>query len=47
MPRFSPRFSAFPAYPLAHIPARKKALIAAGVDVIELGVGVADLPPPP
>jgi len=47
MPRFSPRFSAFPAYPLAHIPARKKALIAAGVDVIDLGAGDADLPPPP
>lgn len=47
MPRFSPRFSAFPVYPLAHIPARKKALIAAGVDVIDLGAGDADLPPPP
>lgn len=47
MPRFSTRFSAFPIYPLAHIPARKKALIAAGVDVIDLGAGDADLPPPP
>ena len=47
MPRFSSRFSAFPVYPLAHIPARKKALIAAGVDVIDLGAGDADLPPPP
>ncbi|WP_434480925.1 aminotransferase class I/II-fold pyridoxal phosphate-dependent enzyme [Gemmatimonas sp.] len=47
MPRFSQRFSAFPVYPLAHIPARKKALIAAGVDVIDLGAGDADLPPPP
>ncbi|MFY7922539.1 MAG: aminotransferase class I/II-fold pyridoxal phosphate-dependent enzyme [Gemmatimonas sp.] len=47
MPRFSPRFSAFPVYPLAHIPARKKALLAAGVDVIDLGAGDADLPPPP
>ncbi len=47
MPRFSPRFSAFPVYPLAHIPARKKALMAAGVDVIDLGAGDADLPPPP
>lgn len=46
MPRFSARFSQFPAYPLAHIPARKKALIAAGVDVIDLGAGDADLPPP-
>ena len=47
MPRFSARFSAFPVYPLAHIPARKKALLAAGVDVIDLGAGDADLPPPP
>lgn len=46
MPRFSARFSQFPVYPLAHIPARKKALIAAGVDVIDLGAGDADLPPP-
>lgn len=47
MPRFSSRFSAFPVYPLAHIPARKKALIADGIDVIDLGAGDADLPPPP
>jgi len=46
MPRLSQRFSSFPAYPLAHIPARKKALIAAGMDVIDLGAGDADLPPP-
>lgn len=46
MPRFSQRFSAFPIYPLAHIPARKKALLGAGVDVIDLGAGDADLPPP-
>lgn len=46
MPRLSARFSAFPAYPLAHIPARKKALLEAGVDVIDLGAGDADLPPP-
>jgi LL-diaminopimelate aminotransferase len=46
MPRLSSRFSAFPVYPLAHIPARKKALVAAGVDVIDLGAGDADLPPP-
>ena len=47
MPRLSARFSGFPAYPLAHIPARKRALIAAGVDVIDLGAGDADLAPPP
>ena len=47
MPGLSARFSSFPAYPLAHIPTRKKALIEAGVDVIDLGAGDADLPPPP
>jgi LL-diaminopimelate aminotransferase len=46
MPRLSARFENFPAYPLAHIPARKKALLAAGVDVIDLGAGDADLAPP-
>jgi LL-diaminopimelate aminotransferase len=46
MPRLSSRFSGLPAYPLAHIPARKKALLDAGVDVIDLGAGDADLPPP-
>jgi len=47
MPTFSARFSSFPAYPLAHIPARKRALLEAGVDVIDLGAGDADLAPPP
>jgi LL-diaminopimelate aminotransferase len=47
MPRLSQRFAGFPVYPLAHIPARKQALVAAGVDVIDLGAGDADLPPPP
>ena len=47
MPRLSSRFSVLPAYPLAHIPARKKALLDSGVDVIDLGAGDADLPPPP
>ncbi len=46
MPRLSARFSGFPVYPLAHIPARKKALLEAGVDVIDLGAGDADLAPP-
>lgn len=46
MPRLSARFAEFPPYPLAHIPARKKALIEAGVDVIDLGAGDADLAPP-
>lgn len=47
MPRNSARFLDLPVYPLAHIPARKKALLAAGVDVIDLGAGDADLAPPP
>lgn len=47
MPRLTDRFAAFPPYPLAHIPARKRALLAAGVDVIDLGAGDADLAPPP
>ncbi len=47
MPRFSDRYDTLPAYPLAHIPARKRALLAAGVDVIDLGAGDADLPAPP
>lgn len=46
MPRYSARFAGFPVYPLAHIPGRKKALLEAGVDVIDLGAGDADLAPP-
>ena len=46
MPQFSERFAGFPPYALAHIPVRKKALIEAGVDVIDLGAGDADLAPP-
>jgi LL-diaminopimelate aminotransferase len=41
------RFTALPEYPLASIPARKRALIQRGVDVIDLGAGDADLAPPP
>lgn len=47
MPPFSRRFSALPPYPLAHIPGRKRELLARGVDVIDLGAGDADLAPPP
>jgi LL-diaminopimelate aminotransferase len=46
MPKFTSRYQGLPAYPLAHIPARKRELIAAGVDVIDLGAGDADLAPP-
>jgi LL-diaminopimelate aminotransferase len=47
---FPPRsraLSALPGYPMAHIPARRRELEAAGVDVIDLGAGDADLAPPP
>jgi LL-diaminopimelate aminotransferase len=47
MPRTTQRLDSLPPYPLAHIPARKRALIAAGKDVIDLGAGDADLAPPP
>lgn len=46
MPRFSERFGQFPAYPLAHVPQRKRELLLRGVDVIDLGAGDADLAPP-
>lgn len=46
MPRYAPRFDSLPVYPLAHIPGRKRELLQQGVDVIDLGAGDADLPPP-
>ena len=46
MPPRSTRFDTLPDYPLALIPIRKRALIARGVDVIDLGAGDADLAPP-
>ena len=47
LPQFTDRFKAFPVYPLAHVPARKRELLQRGVDVIDLGAGDADLAPPP
>ncbi|MEP7384220.1 MAG: aminotransferase class I/II-fold pyridoxal phosphate-dependent enzyme, partial [Gemmatimonadota bacterium] len=47
MPTYSQRFAHFPAYPLAHLPQRKRELLQRGVDVIDLGAGDADLAPPP
>jgi LL-diaminopimelate aminotransferase len=47
MPRPAPRLDRLPPYPLAHIPQKKRELAARGVDVIDLGAGDADLPPPP
>ena len=42
----SSRLSRLPGYPLADLPARKRALLEQGVDVIDLGAGDADYPPP-
>lgn len=46
MPQYSERLRALPEYPMASIPAKKRELIARGVDVIDLGPGDADLAPP-
>ena len=43
---FSRRVHSLPGYPLAEIPAAKRRLLAAGVDVIDLGAGDNDTPPP-
>ncbi|MDZ4673403.1 MAG: aminotransferase class I/II-fold pyridoxal phosphate-dependent enzyme [Gemmatimonadota bacterium] len=42
----SRRAMALPGYPLAEIPGIKRRLLAAGVDVIDLGAGDNDTPPP-
>ncbi|MEO8138178.1 MAG: aminotransferase class I/II-fold pyridoxal phosphate-dependent enzyme [Gemmatimonadota bacterium] len=44
--KFAARLDRLPGYPLAELPARKRALVARGVDVIDLGAGDADYPPP-
>src|SRR6478609_5189039 len=46
MIEFSQRLNALPGYPLAEIPTIKRRLIEAGVDVIDLGAGDNDTPPP-
>ena len=46
-PERSRRFENLPGYPLTGIPEVRKRLEAAGVDIIDLGVGDADLDPPP
>ncbi|MBX9929583.1 MAG: aminotransferase class I/II-fold pyridoxal phosphate-dependent enzyme [Gemmatimonadaceae bacterium] len=47
MPRTAARFDSLPVYMLATIPAKKRELIARGMDVIDLGAGDADLAAPP
>lgn len=47
MKRLSARLDALPGYPMADLPAKKRRLIERGVDVIDLGAGDADFPPPP
>ena len=47
MPRLSRRFDNLPPYPLQDLPGLKRELRANGVDLIDLGAGDADLPPPP
>jgi LL-diaminopimelate aminotransferase len=47
MPELASRFQNLPGYPLADVPALKRELRAKGVDLIDLGVGDADLAPPP
>ena len=47
MPRFSQRLTALHTYPMAEIPAIKRRLLQQGVDVIDVGAGDADFPPPP
>ncbi|HEX9892813.1 MAG TPA: aminotransferase class I/II-fold pyridoxal phosphate-dependent enzyme [Gemmatimonadales bacterium] len=42
----SARVQALPGYPLAEIPSIKRRLIQAGVDVIDLGAGDNEAPPP-
>jgi LL-diaminopimelate aminotransferase len=46
MIELSQRLRALPGYPLAEIPSIKRRLIEAGIDVIDLGAGDNDTPPP-
>src|SRR5437868_14488065 len=43
---FGRRVAQLPMYPMAELPAIKKRLIEQGVDVIDVGAGDADFPPP-
>jgi len=46
MIRFSDRLHALPGYPLAELPSLKRRLVEQGVDVIDIGPGDNDAPPP-
>src|SRR5919107_537183 len=46
MIEFSQRLHDLPGYPLAEIPTIKRRLIESGMDVIDLGAGDNDTPPP-
>src|SRR5918911_2407417 len=46
MPKRASRLNRLPEYMLASIPQKKRDLRTRGVDVIDLGAGDADLPPP-
>src|SRR5260370_8577983 len=46
MGRFSKRVGALPTYPMEKLPAIKRRLIQQGVDLIDVGAGDADFPPP-
>lgn len=46
MIEFSARLRSLPGYPLAEIPRIKRRLIESGMDVIDLGAGDNDMPPP-
>lgn len=43
---FSKRVAQLPTYPMAELPAIKRRLIQQGVDLIDVGAGDADFPPP-
>jgi LL-diaminopimelate aminotransferase len=43
---YSKRVAHLPVYPMAELPAIKRRLMAQGVDVIDVGAGDADFPPP-
>jgi len=44
--KLSKRLSALPSYPMGEIPSIKRRLVQQGVDVIDVGAGDADFPPP-